>query len=83
MRNAGIDEGIIALRSLDALGKLGSSPSTKIVIPSEMQNMASLVASIKGVTETTDIVVKKTPAKTSNPVPTQAVQMKADTNPFK
>lgn len=83
LRNAGIDEGIIALRSLDALGKLGSSPSTKIVIPSEMQNMASLVASIKGVTEATDTVVKKTPAKTSNPVPTQAVQMKADTNPFK
>lgn len=84
LREAGIDEGIVALRSLEALGNLGKSASTKIVIPSEMQNMASLVASIKGTAEslkdkddTNKNVVK------ANPMPAQAVTKKGhNTDPF-
>ena len=38
---------VIALRSLEALEKVGDGQSTKIIIPSEIQNLASLVTSIK------------------------------------
>ena len=44
-------EGVIALRSLESLEKVADGQSTKIIIPSEIQNIAGLVASIKGVAE--------------------------------
>ncbi len=37
---------VIAIRSLDALIQVGDGQSTKIIIPSEIQNMASLVTSV-------------------------------------
>ena len=44
-------EGMIALKSLEAFEKVADGKATKIIIPSEIQNVAGLVASIKGVAE--------------------------------
>ena len=44
-------EGLIALKSLEAFEKVADGKATKIIIPSEIQNVAGLVASIKGVAE--------------------------------
>ncbi len=40
-------DGVIALKSLEALGKLGESESTKLVIPSNIQGAAGLAAAFK------------------------------------
>ena len=40
-------DGVIALKSLEALGKLGESNATKLVIPSNIQGVAGLATSIK------------------------------------
>ena len=44
-------DGMIALKSLEAFEKVADGKATKIIIPSEIQNIAGLVASIKGVAE--------------------------------
>ena len=44
-------EGGVALKSLEALEKVADGQATKIIIPSEIQNVAGLVASIKGIAE--------------------------------
>ena len=44
-------EGVVALKSLEALEKVADGQATKIIIPSEIQNVAGLVSSIKGVAE--------------------------------
>ena len=49
-------EGVIALKSLESLEKVADGQATKIIIPSEIQNVAGLVASIKGVAEETEAV---------------------------
>lgn len=43
------DANYITLQGFEALKQLGSSESTKIVIPSELQNVTSLLASMKEV----------------------------------
>ena len=40
---------VIALRSLEALAKVADGKSTKIIIPSEIQSLASLAASLREV----------------------------------
>ncbi len=40
-------EGVIAIKSLEALAKVADGKATKIIIPSEIQNVAGLVASVK------------------------------------
>lgn len=45
---------MIALRSLEAFEKVADGQATKIIIPSEIQNLASLVTSIKEVSNTAD-----------------------------
>lgn len=40
-------EGVIAIRSLEALEKVADGQATKIIIPSEIQNIAGLVTSVK------------------------------------
>jgi regulator of protease activity HflC (stomatin/prohibitin superfamily) len=40
------NEGVLALKSFDALVKVADGQSTKLIIPSDMQNLASLVASV-------------------------------------
>ena len=44
-------EGVVALKSLEALERVADGQATKIIIPSEIKNVAGLVASIKGVAE--------------------------------
>ena len=38
---------VIALRSLEALGKVADGKATKIIVPSEIQNLSGAVASVK------------------------------------
>ena len=38
---------MLALRSLEALAKVANGKATKIIIPSELQNLGAVVPSIK------------------------------------
>ena len=49
IREAGADEAVIKLKSLEAFEKASDGKATKIIIPSEIQNLAGLVTSIKEV----------------------------------
>ena len=49
IREAGADEAVIKLKSLEAFEKAEDGKATKIIIPSEIQNLAGLVTSIKEV----------------------------------
>ena len=56
IRDAGADEAVIKLKSLEALEKVADGKATKIIIPSEIQNLAGLVTSIKEVGTQPDTV---------------------------
>ncbi|SCW36821.1 Regulator of protease activity HflC, stomatin/prohibitin superfamily [Ruminococcaceae bacterium YRB3002] len=47
IKDVGADDGLIAIKGLEALEKIGDGKSTKIIIPSDLQGMASLATSIK------------------------------------
>ena len=49
IREAGADEAVIKLKSLEAFEKAADGKATKIISPSEIQNLAGLVTSIKEV----------------------------------
>ena len=49
IREAGADEAVIKLKSLEAFEKAADGKATKIIIPSEIQNLAGFVTSIKEV----------------------------------
>ena len=49
IREARADEAVIRLKSLEAFEKAADGKATKIIIPSEIQNLAGLVTSIKEV----------------------------------
>lgn len=51
LKDAGVDQNVIALKSLEALEKVADDKSTKIIIPSEIQNLAGLVTSLKEITK--------------------------------
>jgi regulator of protease activity HflC (stomatin/prohibitin superfamily) len=55
IKNVGADQPLIALKSLETLAHVADGKATKIIIPSEIQNMAGLLASLKE-------VVKEEPA---------------------
>lgn len=46
LKEAGADESVLALKSFEALAKVADGKATKIIIPSEIQNVAGLVKSI-------------------------------------
>lgn len=46
IKEAGIDEAVIKLRSLEALEKAADGQATKLIIPADFQNMAGLISSI-------------------------------------
>ena len=46
IKDAGADEAVLKLRSYEALVKLGEGQATKIIVPSDIQNLAGTVASI-------------------------------------
>ena len=51
LREAGADEAVLTLKSLEAFEKAADGKATKIIIPSEIQSMAGLAASLKGIIE--------------------------------
>jgi len=46
MKEAGADEAVLKLRSYEALVKLGEGQATKIIVPSDIQNLASTATAI-------------------------------------
>ncbi len=46
IKDVQVDQGVINLKQLEALAKVADGQSTKIIIPSDMQNMAGLVSSM-------------------------------------
>ena len=51
IREAGADEAVLTLKSLEAFEKAADGRATKIIIPSEIQGLAGLAASLKGIVE--------------------------------
>lgn len=47
LKDAGADEAVLRIKSLEAFEKAADGQATKIIIPSEIQGMAGLVSSIK------------------------------------
>lgn len=47
IKEAGADDSVLKLKSLETLEKVADGKSTKIIIPSEIQNMAGVLASAK------------------------------------
>ena len=52
IKAAKIDQAVLTLKSFEALTKVADGKATKIIIPSEIQGLAGLAASLKGVVET-------------------------------
>ena len=46
LKEAGADEAVLRLKSLEAFATIADGKATKIIIPSEIQNMAGLVKSV-------------------------------------
>lgn len=51
LKNAQADKSVIALKSLDTLNKVADGKATKIIIPSELQNLAALGVSLTEITK--------------------------------
>lgn len=49
LKEAGADEAVLQLKSLEAFGKAADGKATKIIIPSDIQGVAGLATSIKEV----------------------------------
>ena len=47
VREAGADEAVLRIKSLEAFEKAANGQATKIIIPSEIQGIAGLAASVK------------------------------------
>ena len=47
IREAGADEAVIKLKSLDTLAKMSDGQATKIIIPSDIQNLVGLIEGVK------------------------------------
>jgi regulator of protease activity HflC (stomatin/prohibitin superfamily) len=52
LKEAKTDQAVLTLKSFEALAKVADGQATKIIIPSEIQGLAGLAASLKGVVET-------------------------------
>ena len=46
LKEAGADQSVLALKSLETLSQVADGKATKIIIPSEIQNIAGLVKSV-------------------------------------
>ncbi len=54
LKDVHADEPLLALRSMEAMERVANGQATKIIIPSEMQNFASLVAGVQALASTPD-----------------------------
>ncbi len=52
LKAAKTDQAVLTLKSFEALAKVADGQATKIIIPSEIQGLAGLAASLKGIVET-------------------------------
>lgn len=59
IKEAGADESVIALKSFEALVDVANGQATKLIIPSNMQDLGSIVASIKEIANTTNDTKKE------------------------
>ena len=59
LKNAKADKSVIALKSLDTMNKVADGKATKIIIPSELQNIASLGVSLTEIMKKEETVDKK------------------------
>ena len=53
LKEAGADESVLALKSLEAWAQVADGKATKIIIPSEIQNVAGLVKSVSEIAKDT------------------------------
>ena len=51
IKEAGADDAVLTLKSLEALGVLANGKATKIVVPADLQGLASLATTFKGIVE--------------------------------
>lgn len=51
LRESNPDQAVLTLKSFEALSKVADGKATKLIIPSEIQNMAGLVAALKSVAD--------------------------------
>ena len=49
LKEAGADDAVLQLKSLEAFGKAADGKATKIIIPSDIQGLAGLATSFKEV----------------------------------
>ena len=61
MRHRAADQAVLALKSLEVWPSVANGRATKIIIPSEIQNMAGLVESIKEIATDKDIQAADAP----------------------
>ena len=47
LKNAGADDAVIRLRSLETFAKVADGQSTKVLIPSHLQDMSGLLTALK------------------------------------
>ena len=47
LKEAGADDAVLRIRSLETFAKVSNGKATKIIIPSDIQNMAGLLSSLK------------------------------------
>ena len=83
LKEAGADQTVIALKSLDAMAKVADGKATKIIIPSDLQNIASLGVTLS---ETLKPQSKPAVAKTAarpTQAPTNNVQTHNNNQIFK
>ena len=52
LKKAGADERVIQLKSLEALAKLAEGNATKIVVPSDLQNLTKVVSAVEVIKDT-------------------------------
>ena len=62
IKEAGADESVLTIKSLEAFEKAANGNATKIIIPSEIQGIAGLAASLKGIAETGNSAGAQAPA---------------------
>ncbi len=55
LKDADPNQAVLTLKSFDALAKVADGKSTKLIIPSEIQNIASLVAAVSETVKSTDV----------------------------
>ena len=55
IKEAGADQAVLTLKSLEAFTKAADGRATKIIIPSEIQSVAGLVKSVTEIAKDTDV----------------------------